>query len=177
MAVTNKQKAQVLQDQAALNLFTTPRADPAEVAEYLRLRRQEELTKLKERLDDIAKKSRVDAAEVARVAAENAAEVVEAMRQRVPPPPLSRSPSPVLTDSRVEDDGDVPLPPPETRCTPSPSMQFRTPEPNQGHEEDVVGTQQSVVVGNFTNWRSFRNHQVGDESMADGGEGRFRVFF
>jgi hypothetical protein len=38
MAVANVQKAQVLQDQAALNLFTMPEADPAEVAKYLRLR-------------------------------------------------------------------------------------------------------------------------------------------
>jgi hypothetical protein len=40
IAAANKQKAQVLQDQAALNLFTMPGADPAEVAEYLRLRRK-----------------------------------------------------------------------------------------------------------------------------------------
>jgi hypothetical protein len=38
MAAANKQKAQVLQDQAALNLFTMPGANPTEVAEYLRLR-------------------------------------------------------------------------------------------------------------------------------------------
>jgi hypothetical protein len=73
MAAANKQKAQVLQDQAALNLFTMPRADPTEVAEYLRLHWQEELAKLKGRLDNVVKKSRVDAAEVTRVVAENAA--------------------------------------------------------------------------------------------------------
>jgi hypothetical protein len=59
--------------------------------------------------------------------AKNAAEVTEAMRQRVPPPPLSRSPSSVLADSRAEDGGDVPSPPPETRFIPSPNVQFRTP--------------------------------------------------
>jgi uncharacterized protein YbcC (UPF0753/DUF2309 family) len=80
MVAANIQKAQVLQDQAALNLFMMPGADLAEVAEYLRLRRQEELAKLKGRLDDIAKKSKVDVAEAARVAVENAAEVAEAMR-------------------------------------------------------------------------------------------------
>jgi hypothetical protein len=125
MAAANVQKAQVLQDQAALNLFTMPGADPVEVAEYLRLRRQEELVKLKCRLDDVTKKARIEAAEKARVDADNAAEVAETMRQRVPPPPLSRSPSPHPIDSGSEDAEDAPSPPPQTRPTPFPDSQFR----------------------------------------------------
>lgn len=58
-----------------------PRIDLAEVAKYLRLHRQEGLAKLKERLNDVVKKSRVDAAEAVKVVAENAAKFVEAMRQ------------------------------------------------------------------------------------------------
>ena len=58
-----------------------PGADLAEVAEYLRLYRQEELTKLKEHLDDVVKKSRVDTAKATRIAAENTAKVAEAMWQ------------------------------------------------------------------------------------------------
>jgi hypothetical protein len=81
MAAANIQKAQVLQDQAALNLFTLPGTNPEEVAEYLRLRRQEELAKLRGRLDDVATKARVVAAEKARVDALNAGEVAEAMQQ------------------------------------------------------------------------------------------------
>ena len=61
--------------------------------------------------------------------------------------------------------------------TPSSNVQFWIPEPNQHHEEVVVDTQQSIAAKNFTNWQRFGNHQVGDRSMADGGEGRFRVFF
>jgi hypothetical protein len=94
MAAANIQKAQVLQDEAALNFFTLFGTDTEEVAEYLWLQRQEELTKLRGCLDDVATKARVVAAEKARIDALHAGEVAEAMRQQVPPPPLSRSPSP-----------------------------------------------------------------------------------
>ena len=88
-AVANLQKAQVLQDQAALNFFTMPGTNPTEVVEYLRLCWQEELTKFKGCLDNVTKKARIEAVKKARVNADNAAEVVEAIWQRVPPPPLS----------------------------------------------------------------------------------------
>jgi hypothetical protein len=185
MAATSIQKAQVLQDQAALNLFTMPRADPTEVAEYLRMRQQEELAKLRERLNDVTKKARVEAAEKAKASANNAAEVADAMRQRVPPPPLSRSPSPVVANSDVEDVGDAPSPPPEVHfhpaegapqqeCTPSPNLEFQTGEKIHHHEEDPVNTQQSAAAPNFNNWRSFGNHERGDTTRADGGKVRFR---
>jgi hypothetical protein len=110
-----------------------PRADLTEVAKYLRLCWQEELAKLKGRLDDVAKKARIEVAEKTRVDADNATKNAELtmMRQRVPPPPLSRSPFPIHVDSRVEDARDAPLPLPEMRPTPSPDSQFRTPKQNR----------------------------------------------
>jgi hypothetical protein len=168
MVATNVQKAQVLQDQATLNLFTMPGADRAEVAEYLSLCWQEELAKLKEHLDNVAKKPRIEAVEKVRVNTDNAAKVAEAMRQQVPPSPFSQSPSPIRIDFKTED-ARAPSPPPETRSTPSSDLQFRIPEQNRHQEEDPVGTQQSIDAQNINNWRSSSNHQMGDVSMADEG--------
>jgi hypothetical protein len=97
MAAASTRKAQILHDQAALALFTMPETvDMSEQAQhYLRLCREEEMTKLERRLaaEKVAAAPKV--ADAAREAAENAAEVAQAMKNRVPPPPASpKSPPP-----------------------------------------------------------------------------------
>jgi hypothetical protein len=96
MAAANARKAQILQDQAALSLFTMPRdSDLADDArEYLQLRREEELTELRRRL--VLKKAQAvrEKAEAEREAEARAAEVAKATEKRVPPAPISPPTSP-----------------------------------------------------------------------------------
>jgi hypothetical protein len=53
MVAANLRRAQILQDQAALSLFTMPNEESlsALVREYLNLRREEEMSKLRKKID------------------------------------------------------------------------------------------------------------------------------
>jgi hypothetical protein len=104
MAAASFRKAQILQDQAALALFTMPESSnmSQQARHYLQLRREEEMTKLERRLaaeKATAAREVADAAcevtDAAREAATNATEVAQALKNRVAPPPASpRNPSP-----------------------------------------------------------------------------------
>jgi hypothetical protein len=100
MAAANFKKAQILQDQAALSLFTMP--DDANLPElielrreYLELRRQEELTNLRRRIALGNLEEAKQKAEAARVRRVNSDEVARVMRHWVPPPPMVAPTSPV----------------------------------------------------------------------------------
>jgi hypothetical protein len=100
MAAASARKAQILHDQAVLALFTMPEtSDMSEQARcYLHLRREEEMTKLERRLAAEKVAAAREVAAATREAAENAAEVAQAMKNRVPPPPASpRSPTPAAS--------------------------------------------------------------------------------
>jgi hypothetical protein len=97
MAAASFRKAQILQDQAALALFTMPESSnmSQQACHYLQLRREEEMTKLERRL--VAEKAVAarEVADAAREAATNVAEVAQALKNRMAPPPASpRNPSP-----------------------------------------------------------------------------------
>jgi hypothetical protein len=117
----NFKKAQILQDQAALSLFTMP--DDTNLPElielrrkYLELRRQEELTNLRRRIALGNLEEAKQKAEAARVSRVNSDEVARAMRHRVPPPPMAAPTSPV-TVPPLSPTGDVaPLRSPSPDC-------------------------------------------------------------
>jgi hypothetical protein len=93
IAAANYKKAQVLEDQAALSLFIMPDDRPLsnEAAEYLQLRKEEELLKLRERV--LERKANLAKAAAARVrqevvaaeeATRRAAEIAEVQGRRQP---------------------------------------------------------------------------------------------
>jgi multidrug efflux pump subunit AcrA (membrane-fusion protein) len=103
VAAANFKKAQILQDQAALSLFTMPEGTQlsAQAREYLELRREEELEKLRERIATTkaeAARRKAEAArrkaEAEREAAARTQEVDVAVGRCVPPAPLAPEASP-----------------------------------------------------------------------------------
>jgi hypothetical protein len=95
MAAANLRKAQALSDQAALSLFTMPaNLNLSEQArEYLELRREEEMRKLRRRIAAEKEQEAREAAEWKRQVQENAAEVSNRVLPRyINPPPRSSIP-------------------------------------------------------------------------------------
>jgi hypothetical protein len=89
MTAANMRKAQILYDWDVLLLFTMPNEDSLSelVSEYLNLRREEEMLKLRRRLIEEKEAAVSAATEAKRLATERAAEVEVATRNHVPPPP------------------------------------------------------------------------------------------
>ena len=77
LAAANMRKAQVLQDQAAMSLFTMPMEQglSEEVQEYLSLRREEEMTELRQRLAEEKRDEARIAADACRLEEHRSAEV------------------------------------------------------------------------------------------------------
>ena len=94
LAAANMRKAQVLQDQAALSLFTMPMEQglSEQAREYLSLRREEEMTKLRRRLAEEKRNEARLAADACRLEEHCSAEVQRATRNRVRLPPLHPPP-------------------------------------------------------------------------------------
>ena len=88
LAAANLRKAEVLSDQAALSLFTMPNEERLfdEAREYLSLRRQEEMAKLRKRLVHERHEEAEAVAEAARLDRERAADLARAQRGHIPPP-------------------------------------------------------------------------------------------
>ena len=91
MAVANLKKAEALQDQATLSLFTMPLdADLTDEArEYLNLRQREEMDRLKRRMEAERRATELEALAHDKVVKQRSAEVARATKSRRPPPPLS----------------------------------------------------------------------------------------
>ena len=91
MAVENLKKAEALQDQAALYLFTMPMdADLTEEArEYLNLRRREEMDRLKRRMEAERRAAELEALAHEQVVKQRSAEVATVRTSRRLAPPLS----------------------------------------------------------------------------------------
>ena len=94
LAAANMRKAQVLQDQAALLLFTMPMEQglSEEAREYLSLRREEEMTKLRRRVAEEKRDEARIAVDACRLEQHRSAEVHRATRNRVRPPPIQPPP-------------------------------------------------------------------------------------
>jgi hypothetical protein len=106
MAATSFKKAKTMEDAAGLALFTMP--EPVGMSEqvrvYLAMRREEEMERLEERLAKKKLVASVEAKVSARQARKDVAEVEWALRNRVPPPPLSPSalqPAPTSLEASV----------------------------------------------------------------------------
>jgi hypothetical protein len=109
IAAANFKKAQILEDQAAVSLFTMPDDSnlSAQAREYLELRREEELEKLRTRIaEKKAEQARLKA-QAEREAGARAAEVSAATEKRVPPVPI-RPPSAPLRPSTQSPNGEGP---------------------------------------------------------------------
>jgi hypothetical protein len=89
-------KAQILHDQAVLSLFTMPNEDSlSELAlEYVNLRHEEEMSKLRWRLIEEKEVATSAAVEAKGLAVERDAEVEVATRNHIPPPPQQPRPAP-----------------------------------------------------------------------------------
>jgi hypothetical protein len=117
MAAANMRKAQILHDQATLSFFTMPNEESLSdlAREYVNLRREEEMEKLRCRIaEEKAAKARV-AVEAKTLADIRAAEVALATRNRIPPPPqrdlptpTRRPPSPLSTSPPLSPKGLTP---------------------------------------------------------------------
>ena len=94
LAAANMRKAQVLQDQAALSLFTMllEQGLSDEAREYLSLRRQEEMSKLRQCLAEEKRDEARVAADASRLEQQRSAELHRATRNRVHPAPLQPPP-------------------------------------------------------------------------------------
>ena len=90
LAVANMRKAKVLEDQTALSLFTMPTDQGLsdESREYLMLRREEEMVKLRRRVIEEKCREATFAAKATRLAQERGTKVERTTRTRIPPPPL-----------------------------------------------------------------------------------------
>jgi hypothetical protein len=147
MASANFKKAQVLEDQAALQIFTMPESQvlSEQAREYLQLRRDEELIKIRLRVAERkaalereeAATRRADAA-LARERALREEEVAAANARRTPAPP---APPPPATTAL----------PPRTASAPSGTSPLPSPAPDQprrAQSDDVAaGESQSYLDG------------------------------
>ena len=90
LAAANMRKAKVLENQAALSLFTMPtdQSLSKESHEYLMLRRKEEMVKLRRCVIEEKCREATLAANATRMAQERRTEVERTTRIRIPPPPL-----------------------------------------------------------------------------------------
>ena len=91
MVVANLKKAKALQDQAALSLFTMPMDAQLteEAREYLNLRRQEEMERLKRRMEAVQRAAKLEAMAHDRLVKERSAEVARATKSRGTPPAMT----------------------------------------------------------------------------------------
>lgn len=101
MAEASFKKAKTMEDAAGLALFTMP--EPVGMSEqaraYLAMRREEEMERIEQRRAEKKIVATREAKESARQVRVNAAEVEWALRNRVPPPPLSPNSSQPATTS------------------------------------------------------------------------------
>jgi hypothetical protein len=138
MAMANFRKAQVLEDQAALQIFTMPHSEelPDQAREYLDLKREEELLKLRVRVaekkaalarEEAAKKKAETAAARERTAREEELQAAEARRN---PPTAPQRAAPTSTPHIAPTAPQRSTPTPTTRQTapPRPARQ-RAPGP------------------------------------------------
>ena len=91
MAVANLKKAEALQDQAMLSLFTMPMdTDLTEEArEYLNLRRREEMDRLKRRMEAKRRAAELEAMAHDQLVKQRSAEVTRATKSRGTAPAMS----------------------------------------------------------------------------------------
>ena len=96
LAAANLRKAEVLSDQAAFSLFTMPNEEwlSDEAREYLSLKQQGKMAKLRKRLAHERHEEAEAVVEAARLDKERAADLVRAQRGRIPPSLLQRPVSP-----------------------------------------------------------------------------------
>ena len=124
LATANLRKAEVLSDQAALSLFTMPNEERLsdEAREYLSLKRQEEMAKLRKRLAHERHEEAKAVAEAARLDRERVADLVRGQKGHIPPSPLRRPISPHVVPAATP-----------TQHSPLPSLE------NGGGENSISG--------------------------------------
>ena len=125
LASANLRKAEVLSDQAALSLFTMPNEERLsnEACEYVSLRWQEEMAKLRKRVAQERQEEQEAVAEAGRLDRERAAELTHVQRRRISSSPRGRRQ----------------LPQPEPRPTPMQNSAPPSPK-NIGGSENFIST-------------------------------------
>jgi hypothetical protein len=193
MAMANFRKAQVLEDQAALQIFTMPHSEelPDQAREYLDLKREEELLKLRVRVaekkaalarEEAAKKKAETAAARERTAREEELQAAEARRnpptapQRSTPTPTTRQTAPPRPARQRAPGPRVAPAPPISQQTSPPASPVADQSPRCETQEEAVSETQEDYLSSPTTARLLASIATRQQQLVPPGTKSSNIF-